>query len=98
MEKRIRRRDEMEDFETWLQGLQNSWEPWQTELRLRRFDGQYRWFQLSAAPVRDEQRNLVRWCGINIDIDDRKRAEQKLRYDFQTRDAEMTLGGMLSFA
>jgi len=29
-------------------------------------------------PTRDEQGNLVPWCGINIDIDDRKRAEQKI--------------------
>lgn len=41
--------------------------------------------------MRDEQRNLVRWCGFNMDIDDRKRTEQKLRHDFQTRDAKMTL-------
>jgi formate hydrogenlyase transcriptional activator len=50
-------------------------------VRLRRFDGEYRWFQIAAVPVYDEQRNLVRWCGINTDIDDRKRAEQKLRQD-----------------
>ena len=50
-------------------------------MRLRRFDGEYRWFQIAAAPVHDEQGNLVRWYGINIDIDDRKRAEQKLAQD-----------------
>ena len=79
--KSILHRDEVEDFENWWQGLQNSGKPGQTELRLRRFNGEYRWFQISAAPVRDEQGNLVRWYGINIDIDDRKRAEQKLRQD-----------------
>jgi formate hydrogenlyase transcriptional activator len=77
--KSILHRDDAEAFENWWQGLQNSGEPGQTELRLRRFDGEYRWFQISAAPVHDEQGNLVRWYGINTDIDDRKRAEQKLR-------------------
>jgi len=75
----ILHRDEVEEFENWWQGLQNSGKPGQTELRLRRFDGEYRWFQISAAPIHDEQGNLVRWCGVNTDIDDRKRAEQKLR-------------------
>jgi formate hydrogenlyase transcriptional activator len=71
--------DDAEEFENWRQGLQSSGEPGQTELRLRRSDGEYRWFQISAAPVHDQQGTLIRWYGINIDIDDRKRAEQKLR-------------------
>src|SRR5215470_6198045 len=40
------------------------------EARLRRRDGQYRWFQIAANPVRDETRQLVRWCGLNTDIDE----------------------------
>jgi PAS domain-containing protein len=35
----------------------------------------------AAAPVHDEQANLVRWCGINTDIDDLKSFEQKLRQE-----------------
>lgn len=50
-------------------------------MRLRRFDGEYRWFQIAVTPVLDEQGNLVRWCGISIDVDERKCAEQKLRQD-----------------
>ena len=50
-------------------------------MRLRRFDGEYRWFQIAAAPVYDEQGNVVRWCGINTDIDPNKCSEQKLRHD-----------------
>jgi formate hydrogenlyase transcriptional activator len=49
------------------------------EVRLRRFDGGYRWFQIAAAPIHDGQASLVRWCGINTDIDDLKRSELKLR-------------------
>jgi formate hydrogenlyase transcriptional activator len=77
--KSILHRDDVEQFEKWWQGLQNSRKAGQTELRLRRFDGEYRWFQIAAAPVHDEQGNLVRWYGINTDIDDRKHAEQELR-------------------
>lgn len=71
--------DDVEVFEDWWQGLQKSAKPGQTEVRFRRVDGEYRWFQVSAAPVRDEQGNLLRWYGVNTDIDDRKRAEQRLR-------------------
>jgi formate hydrogenlyase transcriptional activator len=71
--------DDAEVFEKWWQGLLQSPKTGQTEVRFRRADGEYRWFQISAAPVQDEHGNLVRWYGINTDIDDRKRAEQKLR-------------------
>ncbi|MGJ7512299.1 PAS domain-containing protein [Variovorax sp. GT1P44] len=50
----------------------------EAEARLRRFDGEYRWFLFRAAPVIDEKGNLLRWYGLNIDIDDLKRAETLL--------------------
>ena len=46
------------------------------EARLRRSDGQYRWFLFSAAPLQDDSGRLTGWCGTNIDIDDRHRAEE----------------------
>ncbi|HWO29476.1 MAG TPA: PAS domain-containing protein, partial [Candidatus Acidoferrum sp.] len=51
----------------------------ESEARLRRFDGEYRWFLFRADPLRDESGNIVRWFGINTDIEDRKRAEDALR-------------------
>jgi len=72
-------RDDIEEFEQWWQSLEKSERAGQTEVRIRRADGEYRWFHISAAPIHDEHGNLVRWCGIHIDIDDRKRAEQNLR-------------------
>ncbi len=71
--------DDVKEFEAWWQGLRASRKPGQTEVRFRRSVGEYRWFQISAAPVHDQRGNLIRWCGINIDIDDRKCAEQTLR-------------------
>ena len=49
------------------------------EARLRRFDGEYRWFLFQAVPLRDESGNIVKWYGSSTDIEDRKRAEEALR-------------------
>jgi PAS domain S-box-containing protein len=43
---------------------------------LRGKDGDYRWFQLRAVPVRDKRGKIVKWYGVINDIEDRKRAEQ----------------------
>jgi formate hydrogenlyase transcriptional activator len=51
------------------------------EARLRRFDGEYRWFLIRAVPLRDETGRIVYWYGSSTDIEDRKRAEEKLRQD-----------------
>jgi formate hydrogenlyase transcriptional activator len=62
----------------WLEVV-SSGKPGEVEARLRRFDGRYRWFLCRAAPVRDEQGNIVMWFGTDTDIEDRKQAEEKLR-------------------
>jgi len=49
------------------------------EGRLRRFDGEYRWFLFQAVPLRDEAGNIVKWYGSSTDIEDRKRTEEALR-------------------
>jgi PAS domain S-box-containing protein len=56
-----------------------SGEPGEIEARLRRFDGEYRWFLFRANPLRDDSGNVVKWYGTNTDIEDRKRAEEALR-------------------
>src|SRR5713226_2525179 len=53
--------------------------PFEKEARLRRTDGQYRWFLLRAVPLRDEQGNIVNWYGLTCDIEDQKRAERQSR-------------------
>ena len=73
--------DDIQSLEAWWQGLLHSPKSCATEARLRRVDGNYRWFQIAAAPVHDEHGNLVRWYGINTDIDDNKCAEQKLQQE-----------------
>jgi PAS domain S-box-containing protein len=54
------------------------------EARLRRFDGVYRWFLFRPVPLRDESGNIVKWYGQNIDIDDRKRAEETVNRNERT--------------
>ena len=49
------------------------------EFRVRRADGQYRWFFSRSIPMRDASGKIIRWFGAATDIDDRKRAEEKLR-------------------
>jgi two-component system sensor histidine kinase UhpB len=53
--------------------------PYEAEMRLRRSDGEYRWFLVRTVPVRDESGKVVRWYGTSTDIEDRKRAEEALR-------------------
>ncbi|HEY6763949.1 MAG TPA: PAS domain-containing protein, partial [Candidatus Sulfotelmatobacter sp.] len=61
------------------QSIMSSGKQGESEARLRRFDGEYRWFLFRADPLRDESGNIVKWFGINTDIEDRKRAEDALR-------------------
>jgi PAS domain S-box-containing protein len=56
-----------------------SGEPGEMEARLRRFDGEYRWFLFRTCPSADASGQVVKWCGINTDIEDRRRAEEALR-------------------
>ena len=52
--------------------------PYDFELRYRRADGVYWWFQARNLPVRDQDGRIKIWSGLLTDIEDRKRAEGKL--------------------
>ena len=64
--------------EVWLKALASG-TPVSTEARMRRFDGVYRWFLFLAKPFRDESGTIVKWYGTNVDIEDRKQADEALR-------------------
>jgi len=53
-------------------------EPWEAEARLRRKDGQYRWFLIRGNPLRNEQGVVIRWYLARTNIEDRKQAEREL--------------------
>jgi PAS domain S-box-containing protein len=65
-------------LDTW-QTVVASGERGEAEARMRRFDGTYRWFACRAGPIVDVAGEVVKWCGINSDIEDRKQAEDELR-------------------
>jgi len=53
--------------------------PFHYELRLRHFDGEYRWFDNRCVPVRDDSGRIVRWYMLGTDIEDRKQALAQLQ-------------------
>ncbi|HEX9483292.1 MAG TPA: PAS domain S-box protein, partial [Gemmatimonadaceae bacterium] len=55
--------------------------PFETEQRVRRADGQYRWFLIQYNPLVDDNGRVACWYATGTDIEDRKRAENKLRQD-----------------
>jgi len=54
-------------------------EPLQHKGRLCRRDGEYRWIDSRFEPLRDEDGTILRWYGVNFDIDDEVRAQESLR-------------------
>jgi PAS domain S-box-containing protein len=55
-----------------------SGEPLEAEARVRRADGEYRLLLHRKVPLRDERGAIVKWFGSSIDIEDRKRAEERI--------------------
>ena len=51
--------------------------PFEIEWRARRHDGQYRWFLVRYRPLVDDQSRVLRWYATAMDIDDRKRTEER---------------------
>jgi PAS domain S-box-containing protein len=47
--------------------------------RVRRSDGEYRWHQSRAEPLRDLQGRIIQWYGLSVDIDEGKKSEDRLR-------------------
>jgi PAS domain S-box-containing protein len=73
-----------DDWERMMSGDQSKIErglQFESELRLLRSDGQYRWFLFRHNPVRDEHGHLIRWIVAATDIEDRIQTEQRLQYE-----------------
>jgi PAS domain S-box-containing protein len=71
--------DDLANLSKMWREIRNSGKRGETEGRLLRFDGQYRWFLFRAEPMRDEMGNIGKWYGSATDIEDRKRTEVALR-------------------
>jgi len=71
--------DDIEQSLTKWRGALPELKPFEAEIRIRRFDGQYRWFLSRAFPLRDRSGHLLGWVGNDIDIHDRRQVEERLR-------------------
>ena len=49
------------------------------EYRIRRFDGEYRWFQTRGTPMRDSHGRIIYWVGTCTDVHGAKELEERLR-------------------
>src|SRR5690606_32352886 len=65
-------------IEVWSASVGNG-QPYSTRFRIRRHDGVYRWFRVSALPVRDDSGAISIWYGCAADIDDEVRLEREAR-------------------
>jgi PAS domain S-box-containing protein len=52
---------------------------YETVHRLRRWDGEYRWHQARGDPLRDRDGRIIQWYGLAVDVDDARKAEDRLR-------------------
>jgi formate hydrogenlyase transcriptional activator len=63
---------------SWKRSLETE-QPDEIECRFRRADGVYRWFHLRCLPLRDSEGRIIRWISLHTDIDERKKAEDRLQ-------------------
>ena len=63
--------------ESWSAALATG-EVYQTDFRLRRADGQYRWHLARALPIRGTNGEIVQWIGTNTDIDEQRGTAEAL--------------------
>src|SRR5216684_1191409 len=71
--------EDVERFvEKWRASVESG-EPFEAESRVRRADGEYRWFLHRKVPLRDDVGTIVKWYGSSIEVEDGKRAEEIIR-------------------
>jgi PAS domain S-box-containing protein len=64
------------------------------EVRFRMNDGVHRWFLIRCNPVRDDQGKILRWYAACTDIEDHKRAEERLKRENAALREELNQGSM----
>lgn len=66
----------------WQKAVARS-EAYDTEARIRRADGVFRWFRARANPLRDASGRIVKWIGSSTDVEDAKRSDERLRMQLE---------------
>jgi hypothetical protein len=65
-------------FEEWS-AIVASGQEGEIQARMKRFDGEYKWFLFRVAPLKDHSGRLAGWLGVDVEIDERKRSENQLQ-------------------
>jgi PAS domain S-box-containing protein len=66
---------------TYFDSARSGGSAYELELRVQAADRSYRWFLVRFNPVRDEQGHIMRWYVASTDIDERKRAEERVLHE-----------------
>ena len=74
----IKSEDKWKFEEKWRAAVSQG-QPFEAEARVRRADGQYRWFLIRAVPLRNANGGISRWYGTNTDIEELKGAQEEVR-------------------
>ncbi|RAK56473.1 PAS domain-containing protein [Phenylobacterium deserti] len=72
-------------------------EPIEHEHRIRRHDGQFRWFLVRAEPLRDERTGALRWFGAATDIHDHRAALEDLAASAESLRLALDIGGLAAW-
>ncbi|WP_445147225.1 PAS domain-containing protein [Dyella sp. Tek66A03] len=72
----------------WMHSVRTG-EPYDIEHRIRRADGAYHWFQVRGLPLQNSAGRIMRWCVLQMDIDEQKR--HKIQQDGENRLLEMVV-------
>ncbi len=65
-------------FEIWREAVEGRGE-YDLDYRIRRYDGEYRWFKTRGRLLRSAMGGISKWIGTCTDVDDQVRAERELR-------------------
>lgn len=80
--------DQEHAWERWSHSLETG-DPYEIEYRLRRYDGEYRWFLGRAVPIRDETGAVAKWFGTGTEIHDQKTFAHVLEERVKERTKEL---------
>lgn len=87
--------DDHEPFGAWWKSVLEGGTAEETDVRLRNAQsGAFYWHALRMVPIRDESGEIVKWHGITTNIDDAKRATERLRF---LKDATEQLSSTLDY-
>ncbi len=74
---RLHADDRQRAIDAWMLSVETG-TPYLVDFRLRRGDGQYRWHQSSAVPIRDRSGDITQWFGSCIDMHEQRRLADRL--------------------